>query len=133
MTRFIDLNGRKVNVNQIESFLKHNDDILTVIWRDSVNGLNVEHIKPDIGAAFITASELAGERHIVQLVPVPEPVAAMAGDMRLIVLYFALCADGKVRPMGIYQNKLIFLDDLDEYTGLESTGYEPVPYFPYED
>jgi hypothetical protein len=97
MSRFVDVNGVRTNVDFVESFWQAKDGELRVYLRAG----DVEKVPPK--QAGLVLQQLSGEDHVVQVFPAAFPVYAVyrnedeGGYFADPVYYLALCADGYIR------------------------------------
>ncbi|MDE7261139.1 MAG: hypothetical protein K2N78_03625 [Oscillospiraceae bacterium] len=97
MSRFVEFDGMYLNTDDIKSY-----------YQDTANRLHVEltdgsEVTTSPRQAVYIMKELSGECHIVQVIPVAEPMYAVYEDEQsdsyfaIPVYYLALCADGVIR------------------------------------
>ena len=121
MSRFIECGCRRlVNVDSIarvEAGVKRNDDC-TVITKDG------QYLR----APYYVYDEVAGKDHIVQLIPTNgryqtyyrDNDGENGGDPWVYDFdYFAVCANGEVRPLECADGYLGFADTTSDYEGIE--------------
>ena len=117
MSRFVECGrGRLINVDNIarvEAGSKRNDDC-TVITKDG------QYLR----APYYVYGEVAGKGHIVQLIPTNGKYQVCyknsCDDLLKVDLdYFAVCANGKVRPLECADGYLGFADTTSDYDGIE--------------
>ena len=117
MSRFVECGrGRLINVDNIarvEAGSKRNDDC-TVITKDG------QYLR----APYYVYGKVAGKSNIVQLIPANGKYQVCyknsSDDLLKVDLdYFAVCANGEVRPLECADGYLGVADTTSDYEGIE--------------
>jgi hypothetical protein len=109
MARFVEIEGRYINVDNIVSIVNCGKTV--TIWHSSGDCRQVSTSYVD---------EIIGRNHVVTLVPVDKPIRAYYGDGSIFcdVSYLALAASGEMRPVGFFGGRYDFLDKFKEFKEL---------------
>ena len=122
MARFIEVAGTHLNVDKIKSYY-HTFNCGKPILCVKTDDGNV-HYETDRGC--LMEESLRGNDFIVQVIPCVKPLYARYEEAESIceypVDYLGLCADGTVRPLGVFGNGVQFCDKTGNFIGLSENS-----------